>query len=67
MTPLRTLGGDNAEANSINNRGEVAGSTENNTTDSTCPGQTVRRKSSNLSPSSGERAISRNYHRQRRP
>lgn len=41
MTPLQTLSGNNAEANSINNRGEVAGSAENNTTDSTCPGQTV--------------------------
>jgi probable HAF family extracellular repeat protein len=41
MTPLQTLGGNNAEANSINHRGEVVGSAENNTTDSTCPGQTV--------------------------
>ena len=41
MTPLQTLGGNNAEANSINHRGEVAGSAENSTTDSTCPGQTV--------------------------
>jgi len=41
MTPLQTLGGNNAEANSISHRGEVAGSAENGTTDSTCPGQTV--------------------------
>lgn len=41
MTPLQTLGGNNAEANSINHRGEVAGSAENGATDSTCPGQKV--------------------------
>lgn len=41
MTPFQTLGGNNAQANSINNRGEVAGSAENGTTDSTCPGQTI--------------------------
>jgi probable HAF family extracellular repeat protein len=41
MLPLQTLGGNNAEANSTNNRGEVAGSAENSTKDSTCPGQTL--------------------------
>jgi uncharacterized membrane protein len=37
MTPLSTLGGYNSAANSINNRGEVAGNAETATTDSTCP------------------------------
>jgi len=37
MTPLSTLGGNNSSANGINNRGEVAGSAETATTDSTCP------------------------------
>ena len=37
MTPLSTLGGPNSSANGINNRGEVAGSAETATTDSTCP------------------------------
>jgi probable HAF family extracellular repeat protein len=41
MTALQTLGGNNAEANSINHRGDVVGSAENGMTDSTCPGQTV--------------------------
>jgi probable HAF family extracellular repeat protein len=39
MTPLPTLrGGTNGEAGQINNRGEVAGNTENGTPDSTCTG-----------------------------
>jgi probable HAF family extracellular repeat protein len=37
MLPLPTLGGNNGEAGLINNRGEVAGNTENTTLDSTCP------------------------------
>jgi probable HAF family extracellular repeat protein len=37
MTPLSTLGGSNSAAFAINNRGEVAGSAETATTDSTCP------------------------------
>jgi probable HAF family extracellular repeat protein len=37
MKPLPTLGGNNGEAGQINNRGEVAGNTENTTIDSTCP------------------------------
>ena len=36
MTPLPTLGGNNAEAGQINNLGEVAGNAENSTPDSTC-------------------------------
>ena len=37
MAPLPTLGGYNSAAFAINNRGEVAGSAETATTDSTCP------------------------------
>jgi probable HAF family extracellular repeat protein len=37
MTPLSTLGGYNSGAYAINDRGEVAGSAETATTDSTCP------------------------------
>lgn len=37
MTPLSTLGGYNSAASAINNQGEVAGSAETATTDSTCP------------------------------
>jgi probable HAF family extracellular repeat protein len=37
MTPLPTLGGNNGEAGLINSRGEVAGTAENATPDSTCP------------------------------
>ena len=37
MIPLRTLGGNNGIAFSVNNRGQVAGSTENTTQDATCP------------------------------
>jgi probable HAF family extracellular repeat protein len=37
MNPLPTLGGNNGAANRINNPGEVAGTAENNTPDSTCP------------------------------
>jgi probable HAF family extracellular repeat protein len=37
MYPLPTLGGKNGEAGLINNRGEVAGNTENTTLDLTCP------------------------------
>jgi len=37
MTPLSTLGGYNSAAIAINDRGEVAGSAETATTDSTCP------------------------------
>jgi probable HAF family extracellular repeat protein len=37
MTPLSTLGGYNSAASAINNRGEIAGSAETATTDSTCP------------------------------
>jgi probable HAF family extracellular repeat protein len=37
MIPLPTLGGHNSLAFAINNRGEVAGSAETATTDSTCP------------------------------
>jgi len=37
MTALSTLGGYNAAASAINNRGEVAGNAETATIDSTCP------------------------------
>ena len=37
MYPLPTLGGNNGEAGEINNRGEVAGNTENIKLDATCP------------------------------
>jgi probable HAF family extracellular repeat protein len=37
MFPLPTLGGNNGEAGLINNRGEVAGNTENTIPDPTCP------------------------------
>lgn len=37
MTPLGTLGGHNAAASAINNRGEVAGNAETAKKDSTCP------------------------------
>ena len=37
MTPLPTLGGNNGEAGLISSRGEVAGTAENATPDSTCP------------------------------
>jgi len=37
MIPLLTLGGYNSAANSINDRGEVAGNAETATKDSTCP------------------------------
>jgi probable HAF family extracellular repeat protein len=37
MVPLPTLGGSNGEAGLINNRGDVAGNTENTITDLTCP------------------------------
>ena len=36
MTPLRTLGGNNNFAFAINNRGQVAGVSENNTHDASC-------------------------------
>jgi probable HAF family extracellular repeat protein len=36
ITPLRTLGGNNAQAHTANNRGQVAGSAENNTHDPSC-------------------------------
>ncbi len=36
MTPLRTLGGNNNFVFAINNRGQVAGVSENNTHDSSC-------------------------------
>jgi len=37
MTPLPTLGGNNGIASGINNRGQVVGTAENTTTDTTCP------------------------------
>lgn len=37
MVPLPTLGGSNGAASAINNQGEVAGSAETATSDSTCP------------------------------
>jgi probable HAF family extracellular repeat protein len=37
LTPLPTLGGNNGQADRVNNRGEVAGIAENTTRDSTCP------------------------------
>ena len=37
MYPLPTLGGNNGEAGEINDRGEVAGNTENTNLDGTCP------------------------------
>jgi probable HAF family extracellular repeat protein len=37
MFPLPTLGGPNGEAGLINNRGDVAGNTENTMSDLTCP------------------------------
>jgi probable HAF family extracellular repeat protein len=37
LTALPTLGGDNGTAGRVNNRGEVAGTAENTTPDSTCP------------------------------
>jgi probable HAF family extracellular repeat protein len=37
MRALPTLGGNNGAANRINNSGEVAGTAENNMSDSTCP------------------------------
>jgi probable HAF family extracellular repeat protein len=37
MTPLPTLGGNNAEGGQINDKGLVAGNAENTTLDSTCP------------------------------
>jgi probable HAF family extracellular repeat protein len=36
MTPLPTLGGNNGQALAINNQGQVAGTAENSTKDSTC-------------------------------
>ena len=37
MTPLPTLGGNNGQANEVNNRGQVVGLAENTTSDPTCP------------------------------
>lgn len=37
MHPLPTLGGHNGQADGINDRGEVAGTVENETTDTSCP------------------------------
>jgi probable HAF family extracellular repeat protein len=37
LTPLPTLGGTNAFADGVNNRGEVVGYAENSTQDPTCP------------------------------
>jgi probable HAF family extracellular repeat protein len=43
MTELPTLGGNNAWANSVNNRGQVVGAAENTTPDPSCsPFQSVR-------------------------
>jgi len=42
MTPLPTLqGGTNAQAAWLNNRGEIAGTSEKGAADSTCPGSSV--------------------------
>ena len=42
MLPLPTLGGHNGQADGINNLGEVVGTAENATTDTSCPiGQTL--------------------------
>jgi probable HAF family extracellular repeat protein len=37
MLPLPTVGGNNGEANGINDLGEVVGTAENATTDTSCP------------------------------
>jgi probable HAF family extracellular repeat protein len=37
MSSLRTLGGNNGQASSINNRGQIVGFAENGAVDSTCP------------------------------
>ncbi len=41
MTPLDTLGGNNAQASGINNRGQIAGYAENSTPDPNCPAPQV--------------------------
>lgn len=42
MTPLPTLrGGTNGQAAWLNNRGEIAGTSENGAADSTCPGSSI--------------------------
>jgi probable HAF family extracellular repeat protein len=44
MSPLPTLGGNNGQANEINNRGQVVGFAENTTLDSTCPAPELQAK-----------------------
>jgi probable HAF family extracellular repeat protein len=39
MTPLDTLGGNNAQGSGINDRGQIAGYAENSTPDPNCPAQ----------------------------
>ena len=41
MTPLDTLGGNNAQGGGINDRGQIAGFAENNTADPSCPSPQV--------------------------
>ena len=41
MTPLATLGGNNAQGGAINNLGQIAGYAENNTSDPNCPSPQV--------------------------
>ena len=59
MTPLATLGGNNAAALSINNRGQLAGISETATRDATCatpaqPGQVLRYNAVVWGPAKGE-------------
>jgi len=44
MTPLPTLGGNNGNANQVNNQGQITGSTENATFDPTCSTPTLEQK-----------------------
>jgi probable HAF family extracellular repeat protein len=44
MTALPTLGGNNGNANQINNRGQIAGNTENTTFDPTCLAPALEQK-----------------------
>ena len=44
MRPLPTLGGNNGQASSINNRGQIVGFAENGALDTTCPAGTTNNR-----------------------
>ena len=44
MSALPTLGGNNAQASAINNRGQIVGMAEDGTVDSTCPANTTNNR-----------------------